>query len=264
MTGTQSQSDGVWRPEGLPRRLSKEALMHVLSVALPGVSLGTAAVDVEPLGGGLSNATYAVCVSGLDDRFVLRIYRRDPDVCRIEPDVLRLVRGTVPVPEVVYAAPDGVDGLGPFLLLRWIDGVTFHSLKQSGDGDAIRQAAYAVGSTLAAIGRHTFPSAGRLGEGPAVESGFADGLVDQWLASPQLQSRLNATTRQQVCDYMREWEPRLHQLEVERPVLPGPRRLSTAEHPVHGEMVILEHFRGFGDLATIPRCVSWPSCCCML
>jgi hypothetical protein len=44
---------------------------------------------------------------------VLRIYGRDSNACQKEVDLLRLVRETVPVPEVLHVNASGFDGCRP-------------------------------------------------------------------------------------------------------------------------------------------------------
>ena len=163
-------------------------------------------LGAERLEGGLSNVNYRVRLDGAPD-VVLRRYARDPAACRKEAALLALLGGTVPAPEVLYAAPDGEEGLAPFAVLRWVDGVTFRALKQSGDRAAIAEAAASVGAALAAIGRHGFDRGGWLEAGPrglAVGAPLLDGpdamprFVDQCLASPYLARRVPPALRDAV------------------------------------------------------------------
>jgi aminoglycoside phosphotransferase (APT) family kinase protein len=96
---------------------------------------------------------------------VLRIYEHDASLYQKELDLMRLVAGVVPVPEVIYAEPLGWDDLPPFRLTRWVEGITFRDLKRNGDAEAIAEAAQAAGEALAAIGRFQFPKPGWLAPG---------------------------------------------------------------------------------------------------
>jgi len=60
--------------------------------------------SLTPLEGGYSGETFLV---GDDpaDQVVLRIYRRNPDRAVVDASLLRLVRGILPVPEVIEARP---------------------------------------------------------------------------------------------------------------------------------------------------------------
>lgn len=55
--------------------------------------------DIKPLAGGDAGETYLVRVGG--DELVLRMYARAPDRAEVDATLLRLVRGLVPVPEVL-------------------------------------------------------------------------------------------------------------------------------------------------------------------
>src|SRR5687768_14400560 len=91
----------------------------------------------EPLSGGLINTNLKVTFSSGEPPVVLRLYRRDPTVCPEEVEILRLVGRTVPVPEVLHVEPDGIDGSGPFSVLRFVDGHTFQKLKRTNNLEAI-------------------------------------------------------------------------------------------------------------------------------
>lgn len=88
---------------------------------------------------------------------VVRVFERDPSAIHRELAILELVRTTVPVPIVLHAEPSGLDGGRPFLILRFVEGITFHELISTGDVEAIQLAARSVGRTLAAIGRYAWP-----------------------------------------------------------------------------------------------------------
>jgi len=129
----------------------------------------------EPLPGGLRNTNLKLRLEGLREPVVLRVYEHDPSLCRKEADLLRLLAPSVPVPEVIRAEPDGVGGLPPFALLRFVEGITFLDLKRAGDREAIAQAARSAGEALAAIGRVRFPRSGWIGPGPAVTAPLLEG-----------------------------------------------------------------------------------------
>jgi aminoglycoside phosphotransferase (APT) family kinase protein len=135
---------------------------------------------------------------------VLRIYQHDASLCQKEIDLLCLVGGAVPVAEVVYAEPRGLDDIPPFALLAYVEGIDVRELRRSGDREAIAQAAGSAGEVLAAIGRFHFPEGGWLGPGPAVTAPLLEGadpmprFVDLCLASPNLQRRMAAELRDRL------------------------------------------------------------------
>jgi aminoglycoside phosphotransferase (APT) family kinase protein len=185
-------------------------LRAIFSRALPGHRLAAA----EPLAGGLSNTLYRLRTEDLPDTFVLRVYTRDPAACRKEMDIHRLVRGTVPVPEIVYADPDGAP---PHALMRWVEGPTFRDVKHSRDADAVAECAQAIGETLAGIGAFRFPRPGAIGPGLEIGARYpavAD-FVEECLRSPVTQERLAVDTRDRVRAYIHRWTPRLREFDSE-------------------------------------------------
>lgn len=181
-----------------PRRtLSAPIARRIVDTALPGRRV----LDIQPLTEGLRNANFKPRLDGSPESIVLRIYEQDASLCQKELGLLRVVGGSVPVPEVLYAKPRGWEDLPPFILMRFVDGISFRDLKRSGDTNAIAQAAYSAGETLAAIGRVTFPTAGWLTAGPAVTAPLLEGtdslprFVDQCLESANLQRRMPLVLR---------------------------------------------------------------------
>jgi fructokinase len=144
-------------------------------------------VAAVPFPDGFHNTNLRIELDGPPSPLVLRIYRHDPAVCQKELDLLRRLTGRIPVPEIVHAEPAGIDGLPPFTLHRYIEGITLRELKRIGDRRAVAEAAYSAGETLAAIGRVPFEY-----DGPSIST---PQFIDECLASPALQQRLNAEMR---------------------------------------------------------------------
>jgi aminoglycoside phosphotransferase (APT) family kinase protein len=138
---------------------SPDAVAHLLDAIFG----ARRASGVQLLSEGLCNFNYRVALDSGAESVVLRIYGRDPRACQKEADLLRLLRETVPVPEVLHVQASGLDGVGPFILLRHIEGITFRQLRKTRDSEAIAQAAYSIGETLAAVGRFQFAQRGRPG-----------------------------------------------------------------------------------------------------
>jgi aminoglycoside phosphotransferase (APT) family kinase protein len=204
-----------WQPAAPPLELPLDALREIFARAVPRHALA----DAAPLAGGLSNTLYRLRADGLDDTFVLRLYTRDPAACRKEIDLHRLVRGAVPVPEIVYADPDaGV----PHTVMRWVDGPTFREIKQCRDAAAIAESAYSIGETLARIGTFAFPRPGCIGPALQIGAPLIEGsdvvprFVEQCLESLVTQCRLAPDSRRRVREYIRQWAPRLREFENDR------------------------------------------------
>ena len=171
----------------------------------------------EALSGGLINTNIKIEFSSHQPPVVLRIYRGDAQVCLKESAVLQLVRPTVPVPGVIHAEPNGLDGSGPFTILEFVNGVTFQQLKRTNDLEAIHQAAASVGETLARIGKFQFSKPGRLemDNDLSVGASYMEGpdpiprLLDSFLESKHLHQRIDASLQQQLHNFVWSWSDRL-------------------------------------------------------
>ncbi len=160
--------------------------------------------EVRSLTGGRRNANFKVRLDTGTDWFVVRIYEHDASLCQKEVDLIRLISGSVSVPDVIYAEPGGLENLSPFVVMRYVEGITFRELKHSGNPEEIAEAAFSIGETLAGIGRFKFPKSGWLAPGPTVTKPLLEGIdasprfVDLCLASTNLQRRMNEGLRDRV------------------------------------------------------------------
>ncbi len=158
---------------------------------------------------------------------MLRIYDRNPDACGKETDLHRLIGRTVPVPEILHAEPRGIEGWGPFVLMSFVQGVSFRELKRSRDERAIGEASASVGRTLAAISGHVFPRAGPLLAGLTVGEPFEPSpdpvprFVERCLESPRLLERTGVSLAGRVRDFVWSWAPRLALIDADRRLVHG-------------------------------------------
>ena len=188
-------------------------------------------IGAERLAGGLCNANLKVIFDSPHEPVVLRLYKHDPAAYGKEIALLRLVRPTVPVPEVIYAqdeAPGDMAGVGPYALIEYVDGITFRQLLKTKDLQAIQETSSEIGKTLAAIGRYQFPGPGLISVSARV-TGKADHklqvrsyiegrdpiprVIDSYLASEKLQRRIGAALARRIHDFVWSWAPRLPQLD---------------------------------------------------
>jgi aminoglycoside phosphotransferase (APT) family kinase protein len=221
ITGVPAEARWI-RPE--PRRTLPSSLVgRIVRLAFPQCSV----VNAQPLTEGLRNANFRLRLDSTPEFIVLRIYEHDASLCQKELDLLGLLAGSVPVPEVLHAAPCGWEGIPPFVLMRYVEGVSFHELKRNGDSEAIAQAAYSVGEALASIGRNTFANPGWLGPGPSVTVPLFEGVdaiphfVDLCLDSPDLQRRMQTDLRDRTHALMWSWTERLNHLAREACLVHG-------------------------------------------
>jgi aminoglycoside phosphotransferase (APT) family kinase protein len=166
----------------------------------------------------MRNANFRIDVDGRTEPIILRLYEHDPSLCRKEVDLIRMIGRVAPVPEALHAEPGGWEDAPPFALFRYVDGITLHQLKRSGDREAYAQAAESAGVTLAAIGRVTFPKPGWLGPGTLVGPLLADGadpfprFVDSCVASPNARQRMPPSLCDGVQRLVWEWARPLGEL----------------------------------------------------
>src|SRR5258705_3333715 len=105
-----------------PRRsLPAPVLERIAGAAFPYCRI----IEVQPLAGGLRNANFKLRVDATPHPMVLRIYEHDPSLCQKEIDLLGLLRGSVPLPEVIHAEPRGLEELPPFALMGYVEGTSF-------------------------------------------------------------------------------------------------------------------------------------------
>lgn len=124
--------------------------------------------SLEPLDGGWSGQTFVAQAAG--ERSVVRIYaapsHRGDAAHEVDASLLRLVRGLIPVPEVLEVrGPDPVSGLPALLVTAYVEGVR---------GDEVLPTLGDQG--LAVLGRNLGELAADLAAMPMLRSGpFVDG-----------------------------------------------------------------------------------------
>jgi aminoglycoside phosphotransferase (APT) family kinase protein len=201
-----------------PAALSEHQIAHILSRALPKHALKS----FEPLTGGLINAMYRLHAEGLKEALVLRVYLRDPSACRKEVDLHQLVSGRAPVPEILYANPRAENGVGPHILMRWIEGETFRQIKSRRNPREMAEAAHSIGVTLAQIGSFQFPRAGGIEPGLEIGTLLAEGpdpvptFIESCLESPEMARRLDERHRHRLRGFIWSWAKRLAAIGEER------------------------------------------------
>ena len=184
-------------------------------------------LDVQPLTDGLRNANFRISLDRAPECVVLRVYEHDASLCQKEVDLLQLIGRTVPVPQMIHAEPEGLGELPPFVVMQFIEGISFRELKRSGDQNAIAQGAFAIGETLAAIGQITFPRSGWIAPGPSVAGPLLEGsdltprFVDLCLASPNLKRRMSANLRDRVSALVWSRERELAELDSQSTLVHG-------------------------------------------
>ncbi len=118
--------------------------------------------SLTPLPGGWSGETFLAEAAG--ERSVVRIYpgiARGPRAAEIDAAVLRLVRGLVPVPDVLEVRPAAPESDRPGLLVTsWLSGVRGDELLPTLDDDALARVGATLGELLADLGGMPMPRVG--------------------------------------------------------------------------------------------------------
>jgi len=174
--------------------VTRNRLNRLIDRALP----GQIADSFETLPGGMRNLNLLIRFGPSHPAVVLRLYRRDPSACRKEASILRSTAATLPVPELIFADETGDEDIGPWLVYRYAEGMTFQELKKHGCADDMAQASFAIGETLASlqsIGTPALLASEVLSQRPAFD--FFD--------CPVLEQRIGVRDARRTLDCLTAW-----------------------------------------------------------
>lgn len=182
---------------------------------------------VLPLTDGLRNSNFKIELAEPFAQVVLRFYEHDPILCRKEMDLIRLIDGRVPVPEIIHAEPCGLDGDPPFVLMTFVEGMSLRDFRQTAGKETLAEVGYSLGQTVAAIGQFSFGKAGWISAGPHVTVPLLEGadpfprFVEVCLGSSKCQERVPKAVSDRVRTLLWHWAPQLTRLESERQLVHG-------------------------------------------
>jgi aminoglycoside phosphotransferase (APT) family kinase protein len=125
--------------------LEREQLQAMLRPLLGNARLRA----VSRVDGGLVNTTYRV-IAG-DSVYAVRVYASGEAAFEAERRLLAALAGTLPVPEPLYAAAGGRSCAHPFVVYRWIDGITLNDLRRRAAPGELLPLAEPVGRLAARI-----------------------------------------------------------------------------------------------------------------
>ncbi|QZY27895.1 phosphotransferase family protein [Nocardioides coralli] len=151
--------------------------------------------SLTPLAGGWSGETFLGEVAG--ERCVVRIYAAPGDrgaaAGEIDAAVLRLVRGLLPVPEVLEVRrPDPATGAPGLLVTSYLPGVRGDQLLPSLDAAGLARAGTAVGGVAAVLGGMPMLRAGRFVDGDLTVEPFPEAEdLPAYVAAKQAQLQLD-------------------------------------------------------------------------
>jgi aminoglycoside phosphotransferase (APT) family kinase protein len=121
---------------------------------------GKRVLAAERIGTGFSNCNYKIQLDGIDEPYLLRLYRQDEEIADKELAISRLVGETVPVPEFIYADWSRTKYERPWAVLQWKEGSLLSHVMKAGTDEDLAAAGASAGSILARIHAYPFPAAG--------------------------------------------------------------------------------------------------------
>ena len=181
----------------------------------------------EPITRGRANTNFKVRLEGSRRPFVLRVFTGNPRVCGKEVEVLRRVRGTVPVPEVVFSDIEGARIGHPYLIAKWIEGTPLDEALRTWNDQETASLGTAVGEAVCAIGAFRFTAPGDLTADLSVEPwnhGGPDpflGFLSAWLFEGEAGDRLGATLTTELWAFAQREAHRLEEYHRETALVHG-------------------------------------------
>ncbi|HKQ76877.1 MAG TPA: aminoglycoside phosphotransferase family protein [Blastocatellia bacterium] len=129
-----------------------DQIQALLYPALKGATIAC----VERLGGGLVNTLYRITPSDGSDSLCLRIFAAGRLSWETERKVLALVSASLPVPNVLLADGGNSDFSHPYLVYRWIEGITLNEFRRQAPPAALLSVAETLGRLLAGVASFSF------------------------------------------------------------------------------------------------------------
>jgi aminoglycoside phosphotransferase (APT) family kinase protein len=117
---------------------------------------GAAIARVERVEGGLTNTLYRITPADGDVSLCLRIFAATRLPWDRELKILALVSASLPVPDVLLADCGGDDFERPYLVYRWIDGITLNERRRQTPPAALLSVAESLGRLLAGMASFSF------------------------------------------------------------------------------------------------------------
>jgi aminoglycoside phosphotransferase (APT) family kinase protein len=140
-------------PRCLPlAEIEFDQIQVLLSSALNGAAIASA----ERVEGGLVNTLYRVIPAGGGPSLCLRVFASGELAWETERKILARVSESLPVPEILLAGRGDSDFPYPYLVYRWIEGITLDDYRRQAPPAAFLSLAEPLGRTLAGIASFSF------------------------------------------------------------------------------------------------------------
>lgn len=117
--------------------------------------------EVARVEGGLVNTVYRVTTEGAGAAYALRVYAADRPAFEAEHLLLSGLAAALPVPEPLLADASGRRCAYPYLVYRWIEGITLNECRRRGAPEALLMLAEPLGRLLARLAVTPFPDGER-------------------------------------------------------------------------------------------------------
>jgi aminoglycoside phosphotransferase (APT) family kinase protein len=120
---------------------------------------GAAVASVERVEGGLVNTLYRVTPADGGIPLCLRIFAAGEFAWETERKILARVSASLPVPQILLASRGDSDFPYPYLVYRWIEGVTLNKCRRHEPPAALLSLAGPLGHVLAGVASFSFADA---------------------------------------------------------------------------------------------------------
>ena len=190
---------------------SLDGARRILAVALPNDRVQS----LEILEGGATNFNVLVRLKAGDELLILRQYLRGAAPCRQEILLLQALQDLIPVPRLVKSEVTGGDCGIPYLIYRFLPGLTFRQIRASGSRLDMANAARAIGRCLGVLQNQDIP----LSVAGHLNQRFQ--LTAHQLAGPILRERIGRADLSLLHEMFDKWSPVLQRLCDERSLVHG-------------------------------------------
>lgn len=130
-----------------PVELELGQIQHMLAPVLAGAEV----VSVERRDDGLVNTVYRVLLAAPQSALALRIYASGIEAAEKERRILERVSMRLPVPGVLLAGAEAAGAPHPYVVYRWVDGITLNECRRQFGPDALLSLAEPLGRLLADV-----------------------------------------------------------------------------------------------------------------
>jgi aminoglycoside phosphotransferase (APT) family kinase protein len=129
-------------------------LSHLRAMVAP-VAGGAVLREAVLLEGGLTNTVYQIILAPGGAAMALRVYPPESaEAVEAERRLLAALRPRLPVPHVLWADPQGQICGHPYVIYRWVDGITLNEYRRGALPEELARLGAPIGELLGRISRH--------------------------------------------------------------------------------------------------------------